>query len=169
MSEIPLNIAEIDEHIAIVRENLRELVEQAAAYSGAADEELTSQRIAGQESKLALLTRKREELSRLESHRTAEAFTGFADRPGSNGTNDHRITEGMTVIGADGGRIGTVDRVVNSRIRLTQSDSGEGRHKGHSRFIALSLVADIEGQKVRLSANAAVAVTLEEEQSGEQT
>jgi hypothetical protein len=35
--------------------------------------------------------------------------------------------------------------------------------EGH--FIDLSLVADVEGQKVRLSANAAVAVTMEEEQS----
>ena len=33
-----LNIAEIDERIAALRENLRELIEQAAAYSGAADD-----------------------------------------------------------------------------------------------------------------------------------
>jgi len=38
------NIAEIDARIAEIRENLRELVEQAAAYSGAADDELVSQR-----------------------------------------------------------------------------------------------------------------------------
>jgi hypothetical protein len=48
---------------------------------------------------------------------------------------------------------------------LAKADSGEGRHKGHHHFIDLSLVADVEGQKVRLSANAAVAVTMEEEQS----
>ena len=42
--------AEIDERIAIARENLRGLVEQAAGYSGAADEQLISQRIADQES-----------------------------------------------------------------------------------------------------------------------
>ena len=35
-----LNIADIDERIAIVRENLRELVEQSASRSGAADEDL---------------------------------------------------------------------------------------------------------------------------------
>jgi hypothetical protein len=40
-----------------------------------------------------------------------------------------------------------------------------GRHKGHHHFIDLSLVADVEGQKVRVSANAAVAVTMEKEQS----
>jgi hypothetical protein len=63
MSKITLNIAEIDHRIAIVRDNLRELVEQAAAYSGAADEELMSQRIAEQEAQLELLTKQREELS----------------------------------------------------------------------------------------------------------
>jgi hypothetical protein len=38
MPDILLNLAEIDERIAAASENLRELVEQAAAYSGAADE-----------------------------------------------------------------------------------------------------------------------------------
>ena len=61
--------------------------------------------------------------------------------------------------------IGTVDRVKNGRIKLTKADSGEGRHKEHHHYIDLSLVADVEGQKVRLAANAAVAVTMEEEQS----
>ena len=31
-------IADLDQRIAVIRDNLRELVEQAAAYSGAADE-----------------------------------------------------------------------------------------------------------------------------------
>jgi len=81
---------------------------------------------------------------------------------------DTRIKTQMEVIGADGVHIGTVDRVENGRIRLTKADSGEGRHKGHHHFIDLGLVADIEGQKVRLSANAAVAVMFEEEASGKQ-
>ena len=59
MLGIPLNIAEIDERIAALRENLRELVEQAAAYSGASDEDLASRRIAEQEAELELLTRQR--------------------------------------------------------------------------------------------------------------
>jgi hypothetical protein len=75
------------------------------------------------------------------------------------------VKKHMEVIGADGVHIGTVDRVENGRIKLTKADGGEGRHKGHHHFIDLSLVADVEGQKVRLSANAAVAVTMEEEQS----
>lgn len=49
MSGNPPKASEIDERIAAVRENLRSLVEQAAAYSGAADYELTSRRIAAQE------------------------------------------------------------------------------------------------------------------------
>jgi len=56
-------IAEIDNRIAIVRGNLRELVEQAASYSGAANEELMSQRIAEQEVRLELLKKQREELA----------------------------------------------------------------------------------------------------------
>ena len=56
-------VAEIDGRIAVVRANLRELVEQAASYSGAASEELMSQRISDQEAKLALLMKQREALS----------------------------------------------------------------------------------------------------------
>ena len=76
------------------------------------------------------------------------------------------IKEHMDVIGADGVHVGTVDRVENDRIKLSKADSGEGSHKGHHHYIALGLVAEVEGQKVRLSANAAVAVTMEEEASG---
>jgi hypothetical protein len=68
------------------------------------------------------------------------------------------------VIGADGVHIGTVDSVEGNRIKLTKNDSGEGHHRGHHHFIPLSLVAEVEGDKVRLSANADVAVTFEEEQ-----
>ena len=64
MPGIPLNIAEIDERIAALRENLRELVEQAAAYSGASDEDLASRRIAEQEAELELLARQRDKLAR---------------------------------------------------------------------------------------------------------
>jgi hypothetical protein len=49
------------------RPNVYTLVEQAAASSGAADEELISQRIAAQEAKLELLTKRREELVQLKS------------------------------------------------------------------------------------------------------
>jgi hypothetical protein len=81
--------------------------------------------------------------------------------------SDNRVKTNMEVIGADGVHVGTVDHVENGKIRLRKIDSGEGHHKGHHHFIDLGLVADVEGQKVRLSANAATAVTLEQEQSGE--
>ncbi len=74
------------------------------------------------------------------------------------------IREHMEVIGADGVHIGTVDRVEGGRIKLTKDDSGEGRHEGHHHFIPGSLVAEIEGEQVRLSATAANAVLEEEEE-----
>jgi hypothetical protein len=79
--------------------------------------------------------------------------------------NDSRIKEHMEVIGADGAHIGTVDRVEGHRIKLTKADSGAG-HQDHHHYIDIGLVADIEGDKVRLSANGDVAVLLEEEKSG---
>ncbi len=73
------------------------------------------------------------------------------------------IREHMEVIGADGVHVGTVDHIDGDRIKLTKQDSGEGRHEGHHHYISLGLVADVEGDKVRLSANGDVAVTFEEE------
>ena len=80
-------------------------------------------------------------------------------------TDAASIREHMEVIGADGVHVGTVDKVEGQRIKLTKRDSGEGAHRGHHRYIPLSLVAEVEGQKVRLSANSDVAVTFEEEKS----
>jgi hypothetical protein len=78
--------------------------------------------------------------------------------------NSSQIQEHMRVIGADGAPVGTVDRVEGDRIKLTKADSGQGRHEGHHHYIPMSLVAGIEGDNVRLSANAAEAVMMEEEQ-----
>ncbi len=81
-----------------------------------------------------------------------------------------QIQEHAEVIGADGVHVGTVDKVEGNRIKLTKKDSGPqvvegtGSHEGHHHFISLGLVADIEDGKVRLSANADVAVTFEEEE-----
>ncbi|MGV1789317.1 hypothetical protein GR212_17950 [Rhizobium lusitanum] len=63
MSDVLLTLPEIDKRIAAIRENLRELIEQAAAFSGAADEERTSERIADQEEELERLTKQRDALS----------------------------------------------------------------------------------------------------------
>jgi len=76
------------------------------------------------------------------------------------------IKDHMEVIGADGVHVGTVDHLDGDRIKLTKKDSGEGSHEGHHHYISRGLVAGVEGDKVRLSANADVAVTFEEEESG---
>jgi len=55
-----LSLAELDERLSIVRDNLRDLVEQAAGYSGGANEELMSTRIAEQEAELEQLTKQRD-------------------------------------------------------------------------------------------------------------
>ena len=46
------------------------------------------------------------------------------------------------------------------RIKLTKDSSGMGAHRGHHHFVPMGLVADIEGDRIRLSANADVAVTM---------
>ncbi|MBZ9858676.1 DUF2171 domain-containing protein [Mesorhizobium sp. CA12] len=80
-------------------------------------------------------------------------------------TDISKIRGHMELIGADGVHIGTVDKVEGDRIKLTKADSGMGSHKDHHHYISLGLVAEIDGQKVWLSANSDVAVTFEEEKS----
>ena len=75
-----------------------------------------------------------------------------------------RVREHMEVIGADGVHVGTVDSVEGNRIKLIKADSGS--HSGHHHYISEGLVADIEGNQVRLSANGANAALLEEEKDG---
>jgi hypothetical protein len=76
------------------------------------------------------------------------------------------IREGMEVIGADGVHLGTVDRIEGERIKLTRKDSGQGSHEGHHHYLSRGLVADVEGEQVRLSANGDVAASLFEEEAG---
>jgi hypothetical protein len=57
-------IAELDRRIALIRRNLSELIEQAAAFSGAGDEARVADRIAVQEEELAKLTKLRDGLSK---------------------------------------------------------------------------------------------------------
>jgi enolase len=64
MANLGPTLVEIDQRIADIRENLRELVEQAAAFSGAGDEERVSQRIADQQAQLDRLTKEREDILR---------------------------------------------------------------------------------------------------------
>jgi hypothetical protein len=53
-------LIDLEARIAAIRENIRELTEQAAVYSGAADETRAADRISEQESLLAELLRERE-------------------------------------------------------------------------------------------------------------
>jgi hypothetical protein len=64
MSADPATLAELDNRIAVLRDNLLELVEQAAAYSGAADESRTADRIADQQAKLDALIAERDKLAK---------------------------------------------------------------------------------------------------------
>ena len=99
---------------------------------------------------------------------TNEGSTQTETSTGSTGMGE--IREHMEVIGADGVHVGTVDHVDGHRIKLTKADSGAqveegtGSHEGHHHYISLGLVAAVEGDTVRLSATAANAVALEEEE-----
>ena len=77
------------------------------------------------------------------------------------------IREHMEVIGADGVHIGTVDRVEDNRIKLIRADSGIG-HEEHHHFLPKGLIAEVEGDKVRLTARGdVVADQVEQEQTGQ--
>jgi hypothetical protein len=75
------------------------------------------------------------------------------------------IREHMEVIGADGVHIGTVDRVENNRIKLIRADSGIG-HDDHHHYIPRGLVAEVEGDRVRLTARGDVVADLFEQEVG---
>ena len=65
-----------------------------------------------------------------------------------------QISEHMEVIGADGGHVGTVDKVEGDRIKLTKTDRGAA---GEHHYIALSMVEEIDVDAVRLSCKAELA------------
>ena len=56
------SLAELDRRIAIVRDNIRQLIEQAAALSGAEDEARNADRIAQQNEELERLLKQRDVL-----------------------------------------------------------------------------------------------------------
>lgn len=57
-----LSLSELEARIADVRDNIRQLVEQAAAFSGAEDEERNADRIAEQNEELERLLKERDAL-----------------------------------------------------------------------------------------------------------
>jgi uncharacterized small protein (DUF1192 family) len=58
-----LSATELDDRIAVLRDNIRQLIEQAAAQSGTGDER-TSERIAAQSADLEKLLKQREALQK---------------------------------------------------------------------------------------------------------
>lgn len=69
---------------------------------------------------------------------------------GSDGRLVEQIREHMDVLGDDGEKLGRVDSVDGTRIKLTRADSGDGQHH----YIAVSDVAGIENDQVMLHAGA---------------
>jgi hypothetical protein len=58
----PLSLKEFEARIAIARDNIRQLIEQAAAVSGAEDEDRNADRIAQQNEELDRLVKQRDAL-----------------------------------------------------------------------------------------------------------
>lgn len=55
-----LSLDELNDRIAITRDNIRQLIEQAAASSGAGDEDRNADRIAEQQAELDALVKERD-------------------------------------------------------------------------------------------------------------
>ena len=55
-----ISLPDLEDRIAIARDNIRQLTEKAAAYSGAADEERAANRIAEQQDELDRLIKQRD-------------------------------------------------------------------------------------------------------------
>jgi predicted transcriptional regulator len=60
--ESTLSLPELEDRIAVLRDNIRQLVEQAAGSSGAQDEQRTAERIERQNEQLDKLTKARDAL-----------------------------------------------------------------------------------------------------------
>ena len=59
-----LSLDQLDDRIAILRDNIRQLIEQAAAQSGAGDEARNSDRLTQQQAELEALIKQRDELAK---------------------------------------------------------------------------------------------------------
>lgn len=86
------------------------------------------------------------EVRRYQPHTPSPGGAGMVQTSG--------IREHMEVIGADGGHVGTVDKVEGDRIKLTRGDRGSG---GAHHFIPVSLVEEVDADAVRLSMKAELA------------
>jgi hypothetical protein len=63
-NESTLSREKLDDRIAVLRDNIRQLTEQAAAASGAADEARNADRIAEQDAELQRLIKQRDALGK---------------------------------------------------------------------------------------------------------
>jgi len=70
-----VTLKELDQRIAIVRDNIRQLIEQAAGFSGAGDEERNAGRIAQQQAELERLSKERDALLKAEKQATPKPPT----------------------------------------------------------------------------------------------
>ncbi len=68
-------------------------------------------------------------------------------------TNRNAIRKGMNVIGADGVHIGVVNHVdtAGDRLQLARKDFPDGKFH----YVPMAVVADIEGDNIRLSSTVA--------------
>ena len=83
-------------------------------------------------------------------------------------SNLDQVREHMQVIDAEGTPLGKVDRIEGDRIKLTRESSGQGSHEGHHHYIPAGLIAEVEGDNVRLSARIdAVESIFQTEENGE--
>jgi hypothetical protein len=64
MSSNGLSLDQLEDRIAIVRDNIRQLIEQSAADSGAANEARNADRLAQQQAELESLTKQHDELQK---------------------------------------------------------------------------------------------------------
>jgi hypothetical protein len=62
-----VTLPELERRLAIVRDNIRQLIEQAAANSGAGDENRNADRLAQQQEELDRLTKERDALLKKKS------------------------------------------------------------------------------------------------------
>ena len=83
-------------------------------------------------------------------------------------SNLENVREHMQVIDAEGAPVGKIDGIEGDRIKLTRDSSGSGSHEAHHHFVPAGLVADVEGDIVRLSARIdAVESIFQTEEGGE--
>ena len=67
-----LSLSELEDRIAIARDNVRQLIEQAAAFSGAGDEERNADRLAQQNEELEKLLGQRDALLKRRKEQSGE-------------------------------------------------------------------------------------------------